>query len=392
MPIPELTDADLGQISLQDLEAFLLRAGWVRFGDRARVSQWRTLRNETDLQVVLPRTLELGDALVLLREALPAIAFAQSRTVAEVYSDIVARGADVISVRLTPDAPSGQAPLGLANATVSGLAEFVMGAASTVANPDWNVGAQRPRRAKRYARQILLTTGPGSFVVTLTMPLRDQPATDVGLVENQQVLPEFQDTVRAYGREVVHRMQQVSVRAARLADEIDAQAHPLTVFEDDPASTGNAIELGALGSIGGDDRRPYHLRYSLSPTVVTDQALPPAVQAISTAQQTVFKAAAELLRSMMPRDRQRVTGRVVRLARSHSWGPGQVVIEGQTAANVPAHRYRVELGEDQYTDALRAHQRGLDVVARGDVAIRGTHLHIDNLTDFDVVEGLPEQG
>ena len=51
-------------------------------------------------------------------------------------------------------------------------------------------------------------------------------------------------------------------------------------------------------------------------------------------------------------------------------------------------RYRMELAEDDYLDALRAHRNGLQVTVSGDRKERGTHLHLRRLMSFSVIPGL----
>lgn len=203
-------------------------------------------------------------------------------------------------------------------------------------------------------------------------------------------LPAFKQNIRLNGREVVIRMEAVTMRATALADLVGAAEQPLAAFEEDPASTGNAIELGALSSMGGGDRHEYEIRYSRSP-IVELYAAEAHVLHVSAPQQAVLEAAAELLRAMHPREAQTISGRVVRLALAHSFRPGEVVVQGVTDGTTIEHRYRLELGEGDYNLALNAHRQGLRVVSSGDVSIRGTYLHLDNVHDFAIVPGLPEQ-
>jgi len=83
-----------------------------------------------------------------------------------------------------------------------------------------------------------------------------------------------------------------------------------------------------------------------------------------------------------------VQGLVVRLHRSGAFGPGDVVIEGIDDDSGATRRYRLELTEEDYHDAVRAHRNGLKVSVTGDREERGTHLHLRRLASFSVIPGL----
>jgi hypothetical protein len=83
-----------------------------------------------------------------------------------------------------------------------------------------------------------------------------------------------------------------------------------------------------------------------------------------------------------------VEGIVVRLARDHHYGPGVVVVQGVTDDSGTQRRFYVELIEEDYNEALRAHREGLRVLATGDLDTRGTYTWLRPLRRFVVVPGL----
>jgi hypothetical protein len=83
-----------------------------------------------------------------------------------------------------------------------------------------------------------------------------------------------------------------------------------------------------------------------------------------------------------------VRGLVVRLHRAGKFGPGEVVVEGIDDDSGATRRYRRELTEDDYNDAVRAHRNGLQVSVTGDREERGTHLQLRRLTSFSAIPGL----
>ena len=83
-----------------------------------------------------------------------------------------------------------------------------------------------------------------------------------------------------------------------------------------------------------------------------------------------------------------VEGVVVRLSRDHHYGPGVVVIEGIADDSGALRRYHVELVEKDYNEAFRAHGEGLRVVARGDLATRGSYKWLRPARSFAIIPGL----
>jgi hypothetical protein len=109
---------------------------------------------------------------------------------------------------------------------------------------------------------------------------------------------------------------------------------------------------------------------------------------VTPGQQRILGEAADFLRTRQPRAGVTVQGLVVRLHRSGAFGPGEVVIEGIYDDSGTTRRYRLELTEEDYRDAVRAHRNGLKVSVTGDREERGTHLHLRRLASFSVIPGL----
>ena len=388
LPIrPEPTDVARARDA--DLSSYLERAGWTRGRRDDRVERW-TVRHENEtLRVVLPVLRDAADYEQVFYEALRVVAYAANKSVLEVLADVEYGGADVVSVRLTPDAPTGQAPLTTAQIAVTALKAFVIGSAASL-DASGAVLPPRRLRAERYASQVRVSTSPGSFVLTLALPLYEQTprveAADLQTAMDESI--EIQAT--PYGRQVAARMRSVAENAIVLSRKIAAGEEDITSFETDPAASGNATELEALAGLGGRTQRQYQVRFATSPVVPVRQAAP-TLLAVEADAQEWFGKAARLLRERKPKDDVTVTGKVVRLAREGGLGPGEVVIRGLESGARNEHRYRVQLSDDQYRQALTAHGRTAEVSARGTLAIRGNFLIIESLRGFTVQEALPER-
>lgn len=389
-----MTEPELRRVrsapTLDRVRDHLVRTGWRQGNGDERTVPWRHPMTGL-LVVVLPAREDFEDTPERLREAIRTIAYAERRSIRELLADIaVLGGADTLSIRLTPEGtPSGSAPLALAQAAVSALHDFVVGSASALEIPGLVLPTRRPPRAEAYAAQTLVSTEPGSFVVNLALPLLETPnapppaVSDVG--DAQGALLEVQR--QPYGRRVVQRMRAVAQRSVALADQVGAGDRPLRAFGEAGRDAANATELAALASLGGVDRGRYQIRFTEA-FVGTQGEPTPARLVVTPAQQQVLAEAAEFLRTKQPRSGITVTGLVVRLARTGHFGPGEVTIQGESDDSRTQRRYQMEVSQEDYAEAMRAHREGLQVTVTGDLEVAGTRSSLRRLTGFAVLPGL----
>ena len=151
----------------------------------------------------------------------------------------------------------------------------------------------------------------------------------------------------------------------------------------------NATELEALSGLGGSERSPYRLRFAQTPLAPSPRDA--IVLQITPGQQRIMADAAVFLRTEQPRPDVTVEGVVVRLSRDHIHGPGTVVVEGVADDSGALRRFYLELADRDYREALRAHSEGLRVVARGDLATRGSYKWLRPARSFAIIPGLEDQ-
>lgn len=371
------------------LVGYLQRTGWTLEDDDGRTTEWRPEQPgvEADMCVVLPVRQEVGDYAERVYEALRTLAYVERRLPREVAEDIHFGGADNVAVRLTPNAPAGQAPLLLAHSAISALRNYVVASAAALDAAALVLPPRRPQRAEAYAAQARLSTQPGSFVLSLALPLEDgYTETSARTTNSQETLVDL--LPQPFGRKVTNRMLAAARRAQRLAQEVSEGSRPLAVFGQSAPNAANATELAALGSLGGPDHDLYQIRFALSP--LAGGTREPERLKITPGQQRILGEAADFLRTRQPRAGVTVTGLVVRLFRETSLGKGEVVIQGVDDDTGVARRFRVELSESDYGQALRAHELGLQVSATGDLDIRGTRRSLRPLTSFSVLPGIDD--
>jgi hypothetical protein len=352
---------------------------------------WRLQHSDihSKIRVVLPAEEHAKDYPERILDALRTLSFVEQRLPEEIIDDISFGGADNVAVRLTPMAPAGEAPLLLAYSAISALKNFVVAAAAALDSNLLVLPARRPQRAEAYASQARLSTQPGSFILSLALPLNDIYAEDShdSSPPDQEAL--VQIPPQPFGRRVSNRMLAAARRAQRLAEDVSLGNLPVSSFGEFAPDTPNATELAALSTLGGPDHDSYQLRFAKSP--LAGKSATPALLQITPGQQRILGEGADYLRTKQPRAGVTVAGLVVRLFREGAYGRGEAVIQGVADDSGDARRYRVELDESDYREAFRAHGNGLQVTATGDLDIRGTRRSLRRLTSFAVIPGIEDE-
>ena len=360
---------------------------------------WRSDLAGDDSRLVLPTDQNVSDYDERVYEALRLLSYVERRSLNEVASDISFGPADTVAVRLTPDAPSGQAPLSLAYEAVSALRSYVIGSGAALEDRSLVLPARRSRHAEIYAGGARFATQPGSFIMSLTLPLvetlegEDPQGEDASLAIEEKSPEGVQGTLidvppQPFGRLVTNRMAAAARYAQGLAEEVNEGNRELSVFGQPHVEAANATELEALSGLGGSSKSPYQIRFAQSP--LAPQRLNPPTLRITPGQQRVMADAAEYLRTKQSRPNVTVEGLVIHLSRERIFGPGEVVVQGIIDDSGRARRFHVKLTPEDYNEALHAHTEGLRVMVRGDLDTRGTWKWIRSVRTFAIVPGLSE--
>jgi hypothetical protein len=393
-PTLPVSDESPRSPALPKLVDYLQASGWIIEDQDSRTSLWRLGEVKSDLRLVLPVQQNVSDYADRVYEALRVLAYAERRSLDEVSADIAYGPADTVAIRLTPDAPSGQAPLSLAYEAVSALRSYVIGSGAALDDRSLVLPARRSRQAETYASAARFATLPGSFILSLALPLVDTFAASASAQELEATAEKEAAGVQEklldippqpFGRRVTNRMATVARYAQGLAEEVSTGNQQLAVFGQPQTDSPNATELEALSGLGGADRDPYLVRFAQSP--LAPQRITQTTFRITPGQQRIMAEAAEYLRTRQSRPDITVEGVVVNLSREKAPGPGEITVQGIADDSGKARRFHVELSEEDYSEALRAHSQGLNVVVRGDLAMRGNWKWIRPLRGFAIIPG-----
>lgn len=369
--------------SLSEIETYLLRSGWtLTTSDRTDV--WVPGdHSHAGLQVALPRRETVLDLRVQIDEAVKVVAYVEGRTVAETTSSIVNGGADTVSLRLLPNLPSGVATLSTLEESISALRALVVGSAAALNNSDLVLPSRRSALVENYAANAHVSSRPGSFILDLALPLAAEadPRSDTPIQDSLvDVKP------RPFGRSVTERIRRVTTNALAMAERVQSGDASIEVFGRPELRLGNALELDALARMGGDLDTPYQLR--LSQSALAQRTAASTVLRASSAQRARLAEASEFLRSTQPQTGVSVEGFVVRLFRDGGSGPGDVTVRSILDDSGKLKSCVMNLGDEDYTEALRAHDKGLVVAARGDLVTAGTRKRLTKVSGFHVTEQL----
>jgi hypothetical protein len=387
---PNLSDDDVMTVpDLRTVADYLRLAGWSLEDEDGRTTLWRPARSSGGrLEIVLPAQQETGDYAERISSALQTLAYSEQRLPEEITADMTLGGADAVAVRLTPNTPAGQAPLPLVHSAVAALHNYVVASTVALEIRDVVLPSRHFGWAEAYARQVRLSTQPGSFIMRLALPLSALVADDPGVPEGLATAEMFELPPQPLGRRVTNRMLQAAQASQQLADSVSAGDSLISDFGPSaivPAAA-NSTELAALAALGGSEYSPYQLRFAQSP-LAADQVGPVTLR-VTGGQQRVLETAANYLRQRQLRSGVTVQGQIVRLYRPGAFGPGEIVVEGHDDESATTRRWHIELAADDYAGAVEAHLNNLQVLATGNREERGTHLHLRQLSAFTVIAGL----
>jgi hypothetical protein len=223
-------------LTVADLADYLANTGW-----RATTRSWRGARIwiRDVFEVLVPTREDLGDNDARIRDALQTVAAAETRTLAEIYRDILNPAADSATYRIASDG-IGSIRLLDGVETVAGLRDLVGVAARVVVEgPHLRFTGRAPAAIDAFLGRIELAQPQnGELNYTLLIPAQ---ATDDGL----------------RGRDVM-----VQLHDAASAVEEAVRVGDVAAFDDTVTAGVSAQFCAALSTLAGADRRePFELGF-----------------------------------------------------------------------------------------------------------------------------------
>jgi hypothetical protein len=346
-----------------DVSSYLASRGWQREGDWHGSSVWRL---GTQARLLVPDLQEYEDADQLIQEAVAKIAKYEARPELDVWQDIAEPMVDTQFFRLHPYAPTGTIPLPAGVKAAQGILNLMKTAATvTERGTRVLVEGRRSQRVDSFLHTVLLGSAvPGSYVLTSKVP------TDAVGMQELDIL----DDARAFsGRAIVEHLH-VALEAARAA------AQRVLHDRDELDTFYSAAEQGvtpnlcrALGDLGGEQRdRPFEVGFSWARGMPGPEPVP-EIEFTEAMPSILVRAGDEL--EVLARDgTARISGVITDL---HDEGiePSRIKIRGELQApgqaRFPRRSIWVTLSDADYSVAIEAHRRRLQVEAVGAFATTG---------------------
>jgi hypothetical protein len=367
------SQSDLEQLTPEDVARYLRGSGWQPTGDlNGRATIWAF--EPEQLEVVVPASNRFRDYVQRINEVVHTLAQAESRPEPEIIRSVTAPYIDRQYFRTFPDAPSGMIPAAEAAEAFQGIRELLIAAAYAETSPsaDLVLPRRKPRIVEDFPKRVLVTTGPGSFVIATHVELpRDEDALFPATSFERRTLLKLWDVLF------------LAQTAAAAADEV-ADLSPFAEYARLGMSTALCRAVARLA--GGDNDRPVEMRFAWASAVPTD--LPTTPLRFEAEQVTMLRHAADDLGRREATERAEMRGRIQGLNREDPSQPGWVVVRGRiTTQRGESFRRQVwvPLERDDYDRALRAHGQGLDVRIVGTLTRTGRRTELRPTELFRVI-------
>ncbi|HZF96827.1 MAG TPA: hypothetical protein VEY92_01040 [Pseudoxanthomonas sp.] len=360
-------------VSLPKIESYLRVMNWVCDGEIRKVATIWHRSDAPSAEVILPLSADVKDFALRLKDALMAIASHECRSVAEVIDDITGVSANVITVRVIGrDTAGGTIPIEDGVLLIRKAKELLYSASMSVYAKRRQFQGTPPRDAKAYMDSLLLgQTEVGSYIVNVISPL-----------DSTSGLPADQSSETSLTEAVAHSLVG-GLEALVEASEQYERSGDLTAFEHAVARGVSANMCDALIGFSGKERdRDFEISVSNPSGPMFGKNT--RIFAFEASDVETLQSAASFYRNdYVLRDRE-IIGFIRHLHRPKGDEVGTITIEaavGDVERNV-----QVQLGPDEYHQAVIAHDRKKLVQCRGHIHVRNRTVRLLEPSHFRVVD------
>ena len=372
--------ATLSTIRPLEVVSYLRAAGWKKESEQA--GKWATWVREIDgeeYEVAVPLTTQYRDFALRMSDILQVLEVAEKRTQLEIFQDLLFTSADIVRVRLADsELAEGSVPLEEGAQFFQKAKDMMLAAACAAAGPRAYFSSRRPAQALEYLRRTRLgQTEHGSFVLTIIS--RVPPSLSAG----NGILFEVEEP---FERRVTQMLAQ-SLAAVRTASDDAASSGQVKSFETAVSKGVNANLCDALVGMGtaADTNRSLEVQFSWSST----RPLTPSLQIPNTVffppdAFPMIKEAAVYLKETSSREEFEARGPVVKLERADGVPAGKVTVH--CFVDEQPRKVTVELGDEQYQNAVTAHKEGQVIRCSGVLMREGRAFRLHEPYNFVVEE------
>lgn len=366
----------LSSLRPSDLLAYVRSSEWRQVEElQKKAILFGKTTNGSTSEVIIPLITDVADYAIRVGEVLSSLELVEGRSQEEILRDILSTSSDIIRIRSSsPLARDGSIPMDEGVALFERARDLMLSAASAAVAPRAYWPRRRPVQAVQYLEQVRLgQTERGSFVLSIQSPVPPVLRAQDELFEEEP-----------FSRRVVNTLLR-SLRAVKDA------AHEAMATED-LAAFRRAIPQGVsanlcealVGLAASTTAQNVDLTTSFSPT------RPPSVGPLYVATRLsadlvpVIGEAARLFKEISPEEDFSAIGFVERLDRAIGVTRGQIIV--RSLVDQSLRRVSMELGEEWYQEAVRAHARNLAVYFEGELVKEGRTFSIPAVQSFFILD------
>jgi len=172
MRASDLPRAETRLVTPRALASYAEGLGWQKVpGVNGGIAAYTNPR-EGKRQLVVPADADLDDYADRAAEAVVRLAEFEKRPAREVLEHLLLPPADVLSFRVvSPETETGDVPLEVGGEVIEGARNGLLAVAHSVLDPQPFFGRMRREEAKRFLSKCRMSTGRGSFVLSVACPL-----------------------------------------------------------------------------------------------------------------------------------------------------------------------------------------------------------------------------
>ncbi|MFE9473219.1 hypothetical protein ACFYOR_19500 [Streptomyces griseofuscus] len=368
----------------QRISLYLTSHGWSPHEEEGG-TLW--IAHDESYDVFVPRHRQMRGYLSHIGTLLKTLSVAEGRSEAKISLEISISDADVQYVHTDPEADPGTTPIDEGVRAFESLRQWVLSGAvfASAERPKVVQPARKPARALEFMRNVRLgPTFEGSYILTAYIPIPPR----IGQTEIEVDDPFVRAASQPFERRVSLKLREATKEAVVAADEVIQRREGIEAFTRRAEKGVNANLCEALTGFTTREGGEACIDFSWALSRPVTQVAPIT---LNRDQVTVLKQAAQEMRAAAPEDDVTVVGAVVRLHREGAFGPGEISIAGiiEGSANERLRRIWLDLAEDDYSQATRAHDNGATVSVTGSLVRRGNRYFLKNPSTFTVRPDAP---
>ncbi|MEW6238121.1 MAG: hypothetical protein AB1656_22255 [Candidatus Omnitrophota bacterium] len=361
-----------------DLIAYLRTQGWEQEssrGDKAAI--WVYSRNnKEEADILLPLRQDFDDYAIRMSEVLTILEKVEQRSQLDILNDLLISSADLIRVRSFMDrASDGTIALEDGVTFIQRTRDMLLSAACAAVNKKLYYATRKPQQVIDYMNQVRMgQTERGSYVVTVLSPVSPELKA-----EEAEHLFTISDP---FEREVTKTLA-AALNAAKEASNESLLTRNMKPFQE---AVHKGVSVNLCEALSGLAQISPHreLEVSISWSRNREREKLPSKISFTENSISLIREYGRISREAAPNEGCELQGVVINLHSENVEEGGDATIFGLIDGN--PRKAVVKLNGKDYTKAIQAHKKGMQVTCIGDLVKEGRSYSLVNLKQFTLEE------